>query len=832
MSNCTYHIIKYLPAILILTVTLSVYGGWVTSSSPPPGFSTLLMRQNVDVYFQGANVGTAHIVTHDNYMTIKEISSLNLKNYGLKAACVPEVLAALNQPDICQNTQFLCEDPQKLSLTYKDLCKPVHTEKVTMVLNAGNNHLYLFVSPKWIDTRINSQPRHLPDSTSGWSYYVNNYIDYARFQTRNSTELTTGLNQTYGFSVGNTLFQGNLYGSAQNNHWNRWGVQNIYGTTHNHGRIYKGGMLTLPQFNNIIQHEYLGLQMGNDMQTMNTSTSQGTPIVLTIDSTSQVIIRKQGTQQVLYADTLYPGTQQIDTSRFLEGIYPIRITVTDEAGHTKNTTRVYIKNKQIPVTGHPNYHLGLGWLRNNRGTSWGDINVPDYDYAFPTLFADITRASSYNSALTFGIFNDKKNVVTSVMDSIYGNSYFLTLSGLASSGGSFGTGSTGTYMPNKLLSFYGQFSKTWAGSDRYVTTTYRLSSGTSLSWHWLNTGFSAFLGSSTSNRSSLSYDYGVTARHTWNIPVGRDMSAIFDVETGYNNNGLNALLTFTYGYSHKNNQLEFQSLVSSRNPNTGENTFTFAPSLYGKVNYSDADRQLIAREKLRYHDHFTDSNTSFSYTSNALTTGTGFNTTASTKSLTSYLNAGVVGNNNMISPANLDHSNGYAGVVINITADRSIPYQVLINGIPYGYGQANIKNFISLEPFQSYTVSIVPDSVSYAVSEKNFTATLYPGNIENITGSFNHKIIIITNLIDDRDKPLPNAYRINSAGDFAASDTNGDIQFSIFDNQQKIIFKTDDHKTCEVTMSEKYGEESEKYREDFIYKKHTVCHPVKASSDS
>ncbi len=808
---------------MLLIYVCTSHSEWIISDTPPVGFADTQSGMNVTIYFQGVPIGHAYVITKNGNMTLSQLTPLDLKKYGLIPKYIAQVINSLSTPDTPANEHVLCKNPKSLTLTYKDICQPIATKTIFLVLNPNNEHLYIIVNPHWIDTRLSNSRQVLPDSTSGFSYYMGNHLDYSIFKSNKSdVNKVLNLNQNYGISVGNTSFHGSIYANWQNKYSSQWGLNQFYGVTHQQGRYYQGGMINFPPVSNIIQQNMLGFLVGSDRQTVNIDASQGTPVILSISSPSKVIIRNKKTTQILYVATLFPGIQQINTSRFIPGIYPISISVTDTSGKTTKTNRLYIKNTAIPLLGHPTYDIGIGYPLSQKAEKLGFFNVSGYDFSHLSLFASTNIATGYRGAITLGAFTLKKSAVASVMETLYGRHYLITASTAVSSKRSFGIGGTLTVPMNENASFYTQLFKTWEGNDHYFSNQYQLNSSAQFSWEWKSILLSSSAGIVLTQENKPLPAYSVNISRNWSYQIDSQSYATLHLSVGKNSEqGTFAMLTFSINYLNGLNQLQLQIATSTDNLTTGHSGFTLTPLVFGKTGYTNADKQLLLSSNLAA-DHGLQTNTSLNYNSNAFSSVNSVSTTPASKSMTSSFDVGVAGNSHMISMASFNQHNDFSGVVIRVNASTTVNYHIMINGVDYGEGVTNHNNFITLPAFQTYTISVVPMSVSYTLPEKNYTTTLYPGNIDSIKINLTRKVIVVTDLLDTKRNPVKGATFINRLGEFASTDDQGYIQFSALSDQKSVTFNLKENRKCKVTLPD-FGTQV------FYYSKQMICEPIHSS---
>ena len=646
---------------------------------------------------------------------------------------------------------------------------------------------------------------------------LNNHIDYSqlKFEQYNN-EKHISLIQNYGISIGNFSFHGESFVNKENQSQSHLGLRQLFVINHKNGHYAQSGMLALPTVNNINQRNMLGFMAGNDRQTINNGLSQGSPIILNIEDQSHVVIRNSQTNQLIFVSNLYPGTQQINTSHFLTGIYPINIKITNSNGQVTTVNRLFIKNSDIPILGHPNYDIAVGWLETIDSNNTNQYSLPKYDMSHPSLFGNFNAATSYNSAMTFGAFLYDKDIVASVMHHLYDANYLFTISTTASSDNSYGIASTLVIPKNQYLNFYSQAYKTWGANNRYFLSTYQFNMSVQLNWLYHQFHLSTAIGFSTEQdqKSITNYYFGISRK--WSFLASKHSAVALQLDLGKDSSqGVFAQLIFHYGYLNGLNQLALNTYSASYNPFTGTNTPSTIPSIYGITGYQHADRQLMLSSTISYLDG-VQSNTGLNYKSNGLLSSNNFITSPVATNFTTSTDIGFTGNDKMIAMANMSQSMDSSGIMIRIDAPTSVKYQILINGLPYGVGLTDQNNFIQLDAFQSYSISIIPMNVSYSLPEKNYSITLYPGNIEDINLTLLRKIIVITELDDSDHMPISGATYINKLGEFFNSNELGNIQFSAFSDQKIISFKLKNHQQCQVTLPT--------FRNQmFFYKKHMLC---------
>ncbi len=109
---------------------------------------------------------------------------------------------------------------------------------------------------------------------------------------------------------------------------------------------------------------------------------------------------------------------------------------------------------------------------------------------------------------------------------------------------------------------------------------------------------------------------------------------------------------------------------------------------------------------------------------------------------------------------------------------------MLINGPKVSSGKIGTVQFIGLQPFESYAVTLVPQSVvSNGFGEQVYEFSLYPGNIQRIEMEAKREVLLIATLVDQFGALIedavverePNPILIESGGFFQSEVSPGEV---------------------------------------------------------
>ena len=744
---------------------------------------------------------------------------------GLLPDKVPEVLRFLKgQP--ATNSRYLCPEIDQLKQTYNDICQPVITKRVAVVLNENNNNLYIFVNPQWIDTRTHNRPRLLPDSTAGASWFSDHEISSSWSQRGGRREHSSEWQQHAMFSHGNTHLDADISRKWQGTGPSPWRVYDIQLTHRKDGRYYQAGTLAAVTNNNLPQPGFLGLAIGRDQATADISASQGSPQILSLDSPSEVVIRRHGDQRLLYKKTLFPGIQQLNTRSFPEGIYRIDITITSTVNEQKRQlTRLYIKRSSIPLSGYPYYDFGAGWLHaEQKPDEARRIQLPAYHFGVPALFARVHRALNYRSALAASLLAYENGTVGSMTGDLYTNTGIASLSLTASSGGSAGAGSTLSWaLPRLGMTFGTHLARTWQGKDRFLKDDYQWQQDIQISGSWHDYQLSASLGWFGSRDTPSQLSYFVSMGRALRYAITDHSSLSLSFRAGHDDRGLSGGLSLALGYRHHTHQAGLRLRSPLPLVNSPEKvTQDWEGQAYGSTEQKFGQGRLSAHSNMAFEPeqdpsvsgHLSWRHPKLEAQASLSSSSDRIRSTA----LTQFSLAGSGTHATLSSQARLN-----AGLLVDVRAAGAENFHVMVDGRPYASGKAGQPLFVGLPPYRTYEVAVLALSSRYIVSQQSSRVTLYPGNVQRIRRDMVRNRIYITHLVNKEGLPWPNASRVDEQGGLASSDDKGFIQFSALENEKQLSFRTGPGTSCRLDLPPHQGK-------NLVYRKSMLCHTVTTTS--
>lgn len=141
-----------------------------------------------------------------------------------------------------------------------------------------------------------------------------------------------------------------------------------------------------------------------------------------------------------------------------------------------------------------------------------------------------------------------------------------------------------------------------------------------------------------------------------------------------------------------------------------------------------------------------------------------------------------------------------SAVMIDVGGSATeLSFDVLVNGGRRGIVKAGKSSLVTLRPFQSYTVRLRPRGSSFVYFEdKEYSVTLYPGNVVKLDWDVDQVDIIFGRIIDQRGEAVANALLHGVAG-LATTDDGGIFQAELVQGQRSIQAQTLDA-TCHIQI--------------------------------
>lgn len=317
-------------------------------AQPPEDFLDLVAPQTtvIDVYYGGTKVATALATFTPSYVQIHDTLAL-MPSFG-DVTEPEEVLQALTGP-LQPNSDLVC-----LPGDSEESCGLLEPQVAGVIFDRNSFRLDVFVNPAFRAVSLPEMGRHLeptdtgPGLVSGLKGIVSGGTEQDRsYLLRNDTILGYMDNRVEtSLLVDNQdgLFLDRGVGVMERGDWRV--------TT---GLFRTAGMDAAGQ------EKIIGAGIATQLDTrVDLDLAYATPIILFLPNRSKVDIFRDGR---LLATNIYDaGNQTIDTSGLPNGSYDITLRIQEIGGETREETRFFSKNPELPPADTPLWVLQLGAL--------------------------------------------------------------------------------------------------------------------------------------------------------------------------------------------------------------------------------------------------------------------------------------------------------------------------------------------------------------------------------------------------------------------------------------------------------------------------------------
>jgi|GEM_PF-4200603 len=141
------------------------------------------------------------------------------------------------------------------------------------------------------------------------------------------------------------------------------------------------------------------------------------------------------------------------------------------------------------------------------------------------------------------------------------------------------------------------------------------------------------------------------------------------------------------------------------------------------------------------------------------------------------------------------------GILVTVnTKGKNGAFKVYLNGGGKHVVKGNSSAFIPAQPYRTYKISVSSKSAErFKVKEKIKMVTIYPGNVDHVEFNAYQIYAIISQLVDEADKPISNA-SLEGGRFFDQTDESGNFQFDIRADQKELIFNKSSGDKCVAVL--------------------------------
>ena len=326
----------------------------------PPGFDDLPEEETslVDVYVNKKEVVKTiatfdtETITFDNPQEIID----NLSQ--LKDPQV--VLKRLTKP-FATNEDKACQPETKKKVT----CDFIQTKTIAVILNPRTYRATLVINPKYLLPSEKPRLKFHGKSTGNLAFV--NQIN-AELATQ-SKEHTLTVNNNGILSHGNYSMASNWASTLKEDRDTHQTTDTIFAqdlyANYIHQRLnYRIGLtqsegsILLPSF------PVFGAKIATtNTLAYNSPLLSATPIQIDLTAPSFVYVYRGTT--LIDTQYLQPGIHYLDTTRFPNGSYLVRIKILNIFNTERQVMRFFVKTQKVPLQGYPDYYFLLGRIRNS-----------------------------------------------------------------------------------------------------------------------------------------------------------------------------------------------------------------------------------------------------------------------------------------------------------------------------------------------------------------------------------------------------------------------------------------------------------------------------------
>lgn len=773
-------------------------------SNVPAGFEALLEKQStlLDVYFADEFLVSLLGEFNTNEVEFAAPGEIAQRIPGLVNRLLVE--QALRGP-LDANAQLRCYTRGQPN------CGALEPEVAGIIFDEDRFRVDIFVNSEYLALQVIPRRAFLPASDAGWSFLQN--FGNAFAGDEDDAFDTYSLNAASMLAHRETRFlMTTNYSNISN-----WTADDILVRRDFQGREHQLGYFRTvndASLRFIPEASLRGIRAASTLDTrtdLNTSTGRELSIFLV--NRSRVSLFKDG--RLVSSRNYDAGNQLLDTSRLPNGAYPLIIRIEDASGRSREEQRFYVKSSRFPPRDQTLWGLELGEqvLLNSEDF------IPESEGVFFGRFSMSKRVSD-NMAVNGGLaVRDSDGILELGIDRL-APYYDLQLNTAVGSDNGYGLSAdartrwgdftlSGNYretwtdneLPNGLgpggeeeeqllasgLTFFGEDSRQWA-----TTLTWYVGGG-SLNLLARNTRLT---GQQNTKEYSMSYLYPIIHSGRYRLDLDLEASEFNDLKQvlvslrfHWDKGNFSSSAASQYQYRELNNNdsdndLEYEVSTSwnDRSPEARDLSITgrashradFDDATAG-VNWRGRYGELESEVRHERQDDF--SRTSF--------VGSYYSSFAWTK-------GGLA--------LGGDEQSRSAIMVELIGEDTGdVYFDVMINSTRRGTARVGSRNLITIRPFETYLVEIIPRGdgfVSY--EQRSERITLYPGNVATLSWDVSPVSVVFGRLFDQYGEPIQNALLRGAAG-LAMTDEYGYFQAQVKTSVRALTVETRTFK-CEFEL--------------------------------
>lgn len=321
------------------------------SAGAPAGFDELASSHViiVDVYFGETKIAES--------LALHRPGTLSFRNPGEilekipNAIITPELRNAIAQ-DLPTNSQHACAQSNA------NACGVLKPALLGIIYDEDRFRVDLFINPKFLKTSTLAAQGYLPRPDASLSLTDTIGLDAAG---------TVGGKSTYNIQDRAIIALRNGRIRADTAVASHLGllVDDLVGEIDSRNLRYSGGLFWAPANDFIGQRRILGGGVGTQFDTWaDHDMLSSTPLIVFLSDPGQIDLIVDG--RLVTSRSYAAGNVEVDTSGLSEGSYPVLLRIHHANGSTEEQRRFFVKNSQMPASGHPVVFAFAGVLANTK----------------------------------------------------------------------------------------------------------------------------------------------------------------------------------------------------------------------------------------------------------------------------------------------------------------------------------------------------------------------------------------------------------------------------------------------------------------------------------
>lgn len=772
------------------------------STDAPAGFDELGSEHvvAVDVYFGGRKIGEALAISRPGVLKFRSPDGLLEAIPNL--IVTPDLEAAIGG-ELPTNSDRACA-----ASNAKD-CGLLNPELLGIIYNEDRFRVDLFVNRKFLRTVPAGDQGYLPSPDSGFSATDTFGVDASG---------TIGGHSNYNLQNRTIFAIRDARIRADTAVASGLGVlvDDLVAEVDRRDLRYSGGLFWAPANEFVGQRRILGAGIGTQFDTWADHESlRSTPLVVFLPDPARIDVVVDAR---LVSSRSYPaGNVEVDTSGLAEGSYPVLLRIEHANGSVEEQRRFFVKNSQVPATGHPIFYAYAGVLANTRK----DEPISPSNTIF--YEAGAARRLTNNIALDVEALGTQHKAMVEAGGWLLHSGARLRAAGLVSSAGDWGalvqlaTAASGPFsmsldvrriwsrdggplipLPSSITSF-----------DVAPNVGVQLANGSytqataSLGLRLAN-GFLSVVGSYRKDRH-FPADYTIGPNLSMPLITRNDVQLVFEASAERTRTttaafaGLRLLLSSGHsaigariGYASQQDKSGSEPSNSRLVGNVSEQLSEQTAGGTLMNIEADADRNITSST---VHAEGLISSRLGELRADLLQSLEGdrerpqYNL-AFQSGLAIGASASIWGSRELEQSA----------IIVSVRGDaKDAAFTVLVDDTPRGKVVVGHHLALFVPAYRSYRVRLVPtasESISFDTAEHD--VTLYPGNVRTLSWSADSYFTIFGQALSPNGSPLGNAL-VESPKGIAETDPNGYFQIDLR-NGDPVKIKDDGNRSCQLSL--------------------------------